>query len=350
VTEPRTEYRRRLRDYEAAYAACERRHIRLGPVKLAVVAAGLVLLWFVVVQHSVDPYWLIVPVVSYCGLAVAHELVLRKRRVARTAIDLYRRGIARIDDKWAGVGATGEEFREENHVYSDDLDLFGNGCLFQLLSTARLPMGEDRLANWLKRGSSVEELGERQRLVAELREKLGLHRDLAITGEALRARMAPEGLVEWAEERTVLPGAVWRAVAVVLALAAAAGIVIYVEGGPKWQLVAVLAAEGLLLGWLRKKSKEAIAKINSNAEGLQLFARVLERFESEPFASERLRKMAAELKSGLQRASLAVRQLARIVYWVDARDNLIVKLERSKRSFLWRRIRMNIQRMCFRNF
>jgi len=375
VSGPRAEYGRRLAEYEAAYAACERRHIRLGSVKLGVVAAGLVLLWFVAAQRAIEWEWLSVPVGAYVALAVAHELTLRKRRAAQTAIDLYRRGIARIEDKWSGSGATGEEFREAEHVYAEDLDLFGKGCLFQLLSTARLPMGEKRLADWLKHGSSRVAVLERQGLVAELREKLDLHRDLGITGQELRARIAPDTLIQWAERPTVLPGIAWRAVAILLSLCAAAGIAYYVEGGSKWPLLGVMTVEGVLLGWLRKKSKEAIAKIDCNAEGLQLFARILERFEKEEFRSARLREIGEELrgtggaqressrksaappqtrrvgassggatvvderngssadhtegppqKAGPTKTSEAVQRLARVVYWVDAREDLIAKM------------------------
>ena len=110
-----------------------------------------------------------------------------------------------MEDKWAGSGATGEGFREKDHVYADDLDLFGRGCLFELLSTARLPMGEKQLADWLKQPSSGEMIRERQQLVKELRGKLDLHRDLAIVGEELRARLVPERVLEWGESEARLP-------------------------------------------------------------------------------------------------------------------------------------------------
>jgi hypothetical protein len=170
-----------------------------------------------------------------------------------------------------------------------------------------------------------------------------LHRDLAIAGEELRARIAPERLMEWAEEKTVLPGPSCRILAAVLSVGAAAGIAEYVEGGSKWPLLAVLAIEGLLLTWLGKKAKEAIAKIDCNAEGLQLFAEVLERFEKVTFASARLQSISRELveaqgvtgieKSDSTRSSVAVRRLARVVYWVDAQDNFILKL--AKLPFLY---------------
>jgi MutS-like protein len=325
VNEPRAEYERRLRGHQTEYAASDERHIALGNVKLAVVAAGLVL-WFVIARHAVDADWLTLPVALYGALAVAHELTLRKRRAAQTAVDLFKRGIARIEDQWPGTGATGEEFREAEHVYAEDLDLFGRGCLFQLLSTARLPMGEARLAEWLKHGSSLEEVLERQKVVAELSRKLDLHRDLATAGESLRARIVAASVTEWAEATTVLPGGSLRAAAVLLSLCAAAAIAYYFEGGSYWPLFGVLAIEGAVRGWLRHRIKEAIAKLDCNAEGLELLAQVLERFEREEFRSERLKGMAEELKHGTETASEAARKLARIVYWLDARDNLLMKL------------------------
>jgi DNA mismatch repair ATPase MutS len=60
-----------------------------------------------------------------------------------------------------------------------------------------------------------------------------------------------------------------------------------------------------------------------------LFARVLERIEQEEFSSARLQGMGAELRGeGTQRerASEAIRKLARIVYWIDGQDSLLGRL------------------------
>src|ERR1700676_5765816 len=117
-----------------------------------------------------------------------------------------RGGLGGGGGRWAGGGQTGGGFWEWNHVFAEDLDLFGRGCLFELLSTARLPMVERRLANWLCEGSEIDAILERQKLIEELREKLDLREDLAVTGEALRARLNPETLVEWAEGESILLG------------------------------------------------------------------------------------------------------------------------------------------------
>ncbi len=333
VAEPNAEYTRRLEKYLRVMAEKDSVHLRVGYAKLAVIAAGLVLLWIVLAKHLVTAYWLIAPLAAYLLLTIWHGRVLQGKRRAETAAEFCRKGIARIEDRWAGSGQTGERFRDANHVYTEDLDLFGRGCLFELLSTTRLPMGERWLANWLCEGSEVGAILERQKLVEELREKLDLREDLAVTGEDLRARLNPESLIDWAEGKSILPSGVWRGVMVLLAMGAAAGIVYYFETAALWPLLSVMAVEAVVLAWLRRKAHSVIEGVDCNAEGLLLFSEILERLEREPFAAARLKELAAELKQGNEPASQAIRKFARIVYWMDASDGVLAKM--SELPFLY---------------
>jgi hypothetical protein len=326
VSGPFAEYAQRLEKLTQTIAAKERAHIRVGNLKMAAILAELALVWVAWGKGLVSTRWMLLPVAVYAGLAIAHELVLRARHRAQTAADFYRKGQARIEDRWAGSGQTGERFRDDKHVYSGDLDLFGRGCLFELLSTARLPMGENKLAAWLKSGSLPAEILERQTLVAELRGKLDLREELAVTGEDLRTRLDPETLTAWAEGTRQLPSGAWRVVAMALALVAVAALVYYVVAQIYWPLLLILAIEAAFRRWLRKPTKTAIEGISCNAEGLLLFSAILKRLEQERFQSPRLQQFAAKLKSGEEPASLAIRRLARIIYWVDAQHSLLAHL------------------------
>ena len=323
MSDPRIEYTKRLENYQQIVAAKNRLHIQVGNAKLAVVVAGLVLAWFCLHKDALPSYWVAVPIVLYLALAFSHERILRARSRAEFAAAFYRRGIARVEDRWAGTGQTGERFRDPQHVYADDLDLFGRGCLFELLSTARLPMGENQLAKWLCAPSSKVAILERQGLLAELREKLDLHRDLAVIGDELRARLNPESLTGWAETERVMPGIATRVAAIVLALAAVTAIVFYLATLTYWPILIVLMIEVFFRRSLRRQAHAVIEGISCNAEGLLLFADILQRLEREPFASPRLQRFAAELSRDGQPASQFIRKLARIVYWIDAHHSLL---------------------------
>jgi hypothetical protein len=326
MPDPRAAYSKRLAAYQELASAKNRVHLRIGNFKLAVIAAGLLLAWICFHRGSPSSYWLLLPVALYATLAVAHEQILRARGRSETAASFYRKGIARIEDRWAGTGQPGDRFRDEKHVYADDLDLFGRGSLFELLSTARLPMGENRLAHWLCAPSPKPAILERHGLVAELRDKLDLHRDLAVTGEELRARLNPESLIGWAESNPLMPGSAARVTAVLLALAFVATGIFYVKTDTALPILAVLLVEVFFRHGLRRNAEAVIDGISCNAEGLSLFADILKRFEREPFTSPRLQGFSAELQRDGVSASRSIRQLARVVYWVDAHHSLLAHL------------------------
>ncbi len=255
-----------------------------------------------------------------------HERILRARTQAERAVVFYRQGIARIEDRWAGQGTPGDRFRDEKHVYAEDLDLFGRGSLFELLSTARTPMGEARLAQWLLAASPVPAILERHEMVAELREKLDLREDLALAGEDLRASFSPEALAKWAESPRVLPSSFWRVVASALALLAIGTLAWGARTFDYLPLVIVLAVEALFRYVLRSRVQAVITTTNSDAQGLALFAATLQRLERESFSSPRLRAFADDLKKGPAPASSAIASLARIAYWIESHDSFMVRL------------------------
>jgi hypothetical protein len=143
MIDPHAEYTRRLETRRAAAALLERRHVRMGNVRLAIAAAAAVMFWFAFARHSFSGGWLILPAAAFAALAIAHDRVIRARDRAQRGVEFWERGLARIEDRWTGLGEGGERFDDPVHPYAEDLDLFGKGSLFELLSTARLRCGEE---------------------------------------------------------------------------------------------------------------------------------------------------------------------------------------------------------------
>src|SRR5215469_16263322 len=166
------EYPERQKQRELKVAHYDAIHIRLGNLRLvlALLAAGMA--WESLRQHWFSPWWLLFPVAAFGALATYHSRILRVRELAQRAVAFYKSAVARIENRWAGTGQSGERFGDPHHVYAADLDLFGRGSLFELLSTARTRMGEDTLANWMLAPAASSELRERHAAVRELREEL----------------------------------------------------------------------------------------------------------------------------------------------------------------------------------
>ncbi|MEO6521567.1 MAG: DNA mismatch repair protein MutS [Mucilaginibacter sp.] len=65
----------------------------------------------------------------------------------------------------------GDEFNDEKHYYTSDLDVFGQSSLFQLVNRGATTPGISKLASWLNAPSQKETILERQTAVQELTAK-----------------------------------------------------------------------------------------------------------------------------------------------------------------------------------
>src|SRR5688572_18115122 len=140
---------------------------------------------------------------AFVILLVIHDRVDRRWNLERRAIGWYQRGLDRLDNKWTGFGETGARFLDPSHPYAEDLDVFGQGSLFQLLNSARTSAGEETLAAWLSRSSPVDDVVLRHGAVDDLRPRLDLREELALLGDDIRAEVHPEWLMRWSAQEPV---------------------------------------------------------------------------------------------------------------------------------------------------
>ena len=320
------EYAGRLAAREGRVAHFERIHIRLGNLRLAIFAAVVLVAWFSFHSHLLSSWWLLVPAAVFLAAGVYHSRILERKSLAERAVMVYKQGLARIEDRWAGTGSTGDRFNDPHHVYAADLDLFGNGGLFQLLSQARTRMGEDRLAGWLLAPSPVEQIRQRHQAATELRIKLDLREDLAVLGEDARIGVHPEALIRWAESPNRLERRWMRVVSPLLALCAAGTAIYWGLRGHPTPLLIVLMVEAILSRYVRPHMDEIFHGTEHQFEDLELLSGMLARMEGERFESPRLRSLIEQLRSHHLPGSQAISRLRTIVDFIASRDNTFVQL------------------------
>jgi hypothetical protein len=303
----------------------ERRHVALGNAKLAAATIAGLLAWLTFGRHAVSGWWLAAPAAMFAVLVVVHGRVLAARRRAERSARFYERGLARLDDRWHGTGESGERFDDPAHPYAEDLDLFGNGSLFQLLSTARLRTGEETLARWLMGPAAPGEVEARHGAVRELTPRLDLRESASLLGDEARSAIDPGPLAKWAEQPLVFDSTALRAGALVLAVLAVAGLVVWaVFGAPEFFLIAFLA-ESILFLRVRRRVKQVVEVVGEPAYGLALVAEVLARFEHEHFESPRLVALKKELEVEGVPASERVARLNRLMELLDSSEHILMR-------------------------
>lgn len=317
---PAEEYRTRLERRRLSHDELIRRDRQHSNARLAVFALFVLLL--VLGWQRLAPYWfLAVPVVVFAVLVQRHDRVIRAREAAARAMAFYERGLARIEDRWHGTGEPGDRFADDRHLYANDLDLFGRGSLFELLSIARTRTGEATLAAWLKSAATPHEIERRQQGVSELTSALDLREALSLAGTEVRAGLHGEAVIEWAEAPPILAPAWLRWVGAAITAALILSVVLWqwIGTGPTLALLVIQVA----YAWpLQKRAEHALHWGDASAHDLDILGHLLAQLEPQQFSSPRLQELHRALGTQGIVASRAIRSLHRLVELHDWQDNL----------------------------
>jgi hypothetical protein len=321
---PLAEYEGRLTQRRAVSQREQKRFRVIGNARLGTAIVGVGMAFFVFGETLIPAWVLIVPVGLFWVLVVLHARVVESLERANRAVTFYERGIARLENRWMGKGEQGERFRNPEHVYEADLDIFGKGSLFELLCTVRTRSGEDTLAKWLLAPASSAEAAERQQAIQELRGRLDLREDLAVLGDAVRSNTDPDAIAAWAEAPPVTFFRGGNVLTALVALAVVGTFALYMAGySTRTPFLAALLVELTCAFLLGAKTMRVAGAVNSPARDLGLLAKLLERLERERFQTpllERLRNGLAE--SGLV-ASVQIGRLRRLVSLLDWQRNIL---------------------------
>ena len=340
--DPRKLYSQLLQERRAEIAQREQRNQQLSYARLAAVVWALAMVWLALARQAFSILWVLVPAAVFVALIVIHERLLRVIERRRRAQRFFDKGLARLDGKWIGTGEPGDRYLDPAHPYAVDLDLFGKGSVFELLSTARTRIGEDTLANWLMNPATPATVRARQEAVNELRPRVDLREELAVLAEEARTGVEPIALAAWGEAPPILQGRgllvqVWIFTVLGYAgFAALCAMVVY--GAGLWrttEATASLVRDGLLValvvnGWFlyskRRLFGAVTAAVEEASHELGLLSEVLCRVEKERFQSPLLAELRASLDSAGEPPSKRLARLKRLMEYLDSRDNVFVRV------------------------
>jgi hypothetical protein len=318
-------YARRAEEVRAATDASFATHSRYtqGLVVLGLVACFLV---YQALVNKTAPLWsagLVVPI------AALVEYQRRRSRLdfmkLRSLSEFYGKGSARLTHNWERLDS-GDDFLDQDHLYAKDLDLFGRGSLYQLVSSARTQIGSQTIASWMTSPANAAEIRSRQAAVAELRNRRDLPERLASAAPTQVSDFCPDFLKQWLNERGA-PFPAWSPyVAFMLALTAVAVPILYFSGllalPTLWNAIVLLfIADVIFAANFRTRIKSVLDSLGSLSIELPVLRALLEIMEREQFSSSKLTELASSLRGSGLSASQTLNRLHRLIRLAKLRDD-----------------------------
>lgn len=326
MTDPKKMYQKREAGYTRLLRKQDKAGKRLSNLRLLVFALGI---GAAVLMYTLKNYLLLAAVlilfaVFFVYLVTAHEKLKDRRRITALLRDVNNSSLKRVKGEWSTFPDQGEDFRDDGHSYTSDLDIFGKNSLFQWINTAKTFLGRDKLRQLLSgvTGRHTDIL-ERQHAVKELAARLKWRQRFLAEALMSRGKMHnPGDIISWAKERNEVFTKPWlivfvRIFPVFTVILIVAGFILDLI--PRALPLAALAGQYSLLFYKGKELNRMLSISERYAGELRVYFKMLRHFEEQKFKSELLVKIQKGLKN--QEGAAAYKQVARLSALVDSISN-----------------------------
>ena len=286
-----------------------------------------------------------VSAVVFFVLVFVHARVIEEEELARRWAYVNQLSQQRVSGQTDLLEETGERFLTPDHPYAGDLDLFGQGSLFQRINAAHTRFGQATLADFLLLAASREEILHRQEAARQLSQRLddrqrleahalGLTRSSHDTPALARAP-DPETLLRWAESQPQLePVSRWQLIAKGLPLLTLLGWAysMFADASNLFWVLPV-TAQVLVNFSIRPGIAQTFAAVTSSEAIFARFGPMLEVLEQLDADTPLIRSLRAQLTNDQPESSdrgeqlspsEAMKRFAKLVGWFELRLNGVV--------------------------
>ena len=218
---------------------------------------------------------------------------------------------------------TGEQFIDQNHPYTSDLDIFGPFSIFQLLNRTTTESAEILLSQWLSEPASNFEIQERQNAIKELSQKLDWRQDFQASGMRFQNKKSDYSkLLSWIEKPVVLLKNQFKYLAVSFLLPTLlllATYFFYINLGTLMgtisfsMMILILIANQFFLRKLSPAAEEIVETSTKNLSTLRGYQALISKIERENFKSKKLVELQSVFTKGKYSASNEIKRICKLL-------------------------------------
>lgn len=295
---------------------------KIGWSRLLILIVGLFISWKLYKSSGVysSVIGIVVTFAVFLVVANIHEKKIEKKEHLEIIKEINEKGIKRLNGEYREFEDKGEDFLEDDHPFSSDLDVFGQNSLFQMINTTRTKIGRDKLGNILSLKSlpSKSEIEEKQKAIKELGEKVKFRQELYVSSTFRKNKNKDlEGLTKWSNEEsknyTLNIGIACIFIAITMVC-----IFLCITKVIRFPMVFLdLMVNFVVVKLLTKDKDNAINLFHSIKYNVKAYTNILSLIEDEEFESEYLNNLKSKLKDNSNTSCKdEMKKLSSLLDWV----------------------------------
>ena len=290
--------------------------IRLGIV-LAVIATGY---YFFKAENIILLILsIVVGFLAFIIIAIFHNRKIKDRKESQLFISINKRGLDRISGNFKNVKDKGEEFLDEKHPFTSDLDVFGRNSLFQMINSTKTKFGREKLSEIisLKEIPTKEEIIKRQEAIKELGEKVKWRQEIEVKSTLKKSGLKNiDELLEWANSKKEIKTLFKIVPYLFIALTIISIVLVTLRVLPITYLILVFMINYLVVKVLTKDLSEVISLFDIHKKDIEAYTNLLSLIDEEEFQSELLKELKGKLIDSNKNAVKEMKALKSLVDWL----------------------------------
>lgn len=321
-------YRQTIEETFTNLSAIQNRIYRISSVRILLFLAGVGgLIYFYPSGWSVVLPVCLVTFIPFLALVKYHNRLFYRKEYLEKKIKVYEDELSAIDDDLSPFDG-GKEYIDPAHVYSFDLDLFGNHSLFQLVNRATTIFGKERLKEWFIRPLlQKRQIEERQEAIREITPELKFRQRFRILGLLYKGEHADrEEIRKWIGSPNIYLGKkrfrillyLIPLINAVLWSLAFAGILSYSWPGLAFVLFIITSIA------FQKNISKIQSMYGKKFKILATYASQIRLIEKQQMHAAYLKQIRAKLMAGDKSASVALDRLSAELNRLDQRNNILL--------------------------
>lgn len=321
-------YEERRKYYKGLIAKESRKIAFISNLRLIFFLIGIVgtLFYYLIKNYYLAAAVFLIFLVVFTVLVKMHNKAIEKRGYVTALYEINDKSIKRIEGKWKQFSDTGEEFANEDHSYSKDLDIFGKGSLFQWINTTVTYLGRERLRELLEKPyKEISDIYKRQEAVGELAEKLDFRQNFMAEGMIVANEMhSPEDLFLWANsKKSFYYNPLLNFIIYIWPFVTMSVILIpFIIKMPYYMGAIVICINIGILIWDNEDRSRALGTVDKYKESIRIYYGMLHTLEKEQFHSGYIKNIKSTLINDKgDTASEQIRKLSVIEERVSGRRN-----------------------------
>lgn len=291
-------------------------------IRLIVFCLAFVSVYFAFSQTKWVVAILLSAIFLFVFLVTRHSALQSKKDKLEALIHLNELEIKVLNRDFHGL-PEGSEFKDPDHYFSQDIDLFGRGSFYQYLNRTSLKQGSKMLASILLE-NSIDYIEKKQEAIKELAKIPEWRQDFSAIASLTKTETSTESIQEWLENYVAFVPAFMKFLPLVFSIGSASVFIIYFSDLlPESALISWLCL-GILVSSIYLKK---IGKLAQNASKMQStfeqYNQLLTKLEGTDFKSELLKAKKKRLSSENCQTSQIIKKFSGLLNSLDKNNNFL---------------------------